>query len=150
MIRLAVFFSIALVLAVITMAGIALQYGYTLIDPEMRMIWLGIILLAAYVAWRVDGIIKKREQSVAEYGEAAKTQSLLGTLFGPKKTRGQLAREARVRERKEKLIREGKLVEEPTPAKDEPALRVSGDADLKDRMAARRARVEKAQKEGKL
>lgn len=147
MIRFAVFFSIALVLAVITMAGIALQYGYTLIDPEMRMIWLAIILLAAYVAWRVDGVMRKRERAVSEFGEAAKSTSFLGTMFGPKKTRGQLAREARIAARREKLIKDGKLAEEQAPA--ESAI-TSPKYEIKDRMAARLARVEQAKRDGKL
>lgn len=150
MIRFAILFTILFVITLAMLAGIAAQYGYTLIDPRMQAIWVAAILVAAYVAWRINGVLKQRERRADPDG--SQSGGIFGGLFVPGKSDTQRAREARIAARREKLIAEGKLAPEPeidTSEADEVPTRVPQSASLEERMAARRERVRRAKEEGR-
>lgn len=139
------------------MAAVLSQYGYSLFDPEMRMMAAVAVAVAAYVAWRISTILKNRENDLS--GRAAPGgagQGKLAGLFAPR-SRALEAREAALAARRKKLIEEGKLEPEeapappPPPAEDgEKPVRVAADAPIKDKMAARAERVRRAKEQGKL
>ncbi len=150
-------FSIVLILGVIMMSGILSRYGYSLADPEMR-IMLGICLMVAlYVAWRINGVLKARSLKLSEReapGGAGKSK--LSGLFEPR-SKALAAREAQLAARRRKLVAEGKLDPEeagpepaPSPEAEKAAPAAASSNNVKDRMAARRERVRKAREEGKL
>lgn len=148
-------FSIVLILGVIMMSGILSRYGYSLADPEMR-IMLGICLFVAlYVSWRINGVLKARSLKLSEReAPGGAGQGKLSGLFTPR-SKALAAREAQLAARRRKLIAEGKLEPEPAglappPAPNKPAPPAASSTNVKDRMAARRERVRKAREEGKL
>lgn len=162
MVRYLVIFSVILGVALVMMAGILAQSGYSLFAPEMRMMLLVCVLVAAYVSWRIATILKRREENAADRRARGDTPSgggLFGSMFGGK-SKAQLDREARVAARRRKLVAEGKL--EPEPADLEPQAptgaetdaeaptRVSSSATVKEKMAARAERVRRAREEGKI
>lgn len=151
--RFFILFGILLVVCLALMAAMMAQYGYSLFAPEMRMMLLVSFLVAGYVAFRITQVISKRERR-RERGEApgGAGQSKLSGLFN-RKSPTQLRREARIAARREELVKKGKLAAEPVteePADKRPPTRVSQNAPLKDRMAAREERVRRARAEGKL
>jgi hypothetical protein len=155
MLRFFVLFAMILVLTLSVMAGVLAQYGYSFLDPEMRIMALLGLVIAAYVAWRIGGILQRRENSLNAYDrpEGGAGRSKLAGLFGGP-SRSQAERAARVAARRAQLIKEGKLdpEEEPAPPEAEaaPSTRVPPSAPIKDRMAARAERVRRAREEGKL
>lgn len=149
MIRFFVLFTLIFIIAIAMLAGVAVQYGYTLLDPQMRMIWVAAVLLAGYIAWRIDGILKRQQQRSGENGGG---RGLLSGFLVKGKSNSQLAREARIAARRKKLIAEGKLEAEPAPdvpESSEAPTRVSQSASIEDKMAARRERVRRAKEQGK-
>ncbi len=157
MVRFAVLFLVLLGITIAMLAALLAQAGYSLFAPEMRMIQVVAVLIAAYVAWRVGNLLNARDNSLARRdapGGAGQTK--LSSLFGPRKSPAQAAREARIEARRQKLIAEGKLeAGEAGPAAASPPdeivpTRVAASAPIKDRMAARAERVRRAKAEGKL
>ena len=152
MTRFLVLFSVLFLIAAAVMALVLTQNGYDVLDPKMSSMWLVVVLVALYVAWRIDGILKRRSRS---RDDDTKSGSGFGFLT-PKPSAAQSAREARVAARRKKLISEGKLESEPEPepetSSEEAAapVRVSQSAPIKDRMAARAERVRRAKEQGKL
>lgn len=161
MVRYLTVFSIILALSLVLMAGVLAQSGYSLFDAEMRMMLLVCLLVAAYVAWRISTILKRRQENAEDQRSrglgTARTAAGLGGLLGGK-SKAQLDREARVAARRRKLIAEGKLEAEPgdvpPPAQEEAPpqapTRVSSSASVKEKMAARAERVRRAREEGKI
>lgn len=161
MVRYLLVFSVVLALSLILMAGVLAQNGYSLFDAEMRMMLLVCVLVAAYVAWRISTILKRREENAEDQrsrGVSAPRSAGIGGLLGGK-SKAQLDREARVAARRRKLIAEGKLEAEPDdmtpgPQPAEPdtqaSVRVSSGASVKEKMAARAERVRRAREEGKI
>lgn len=154
--RFLVLFVVISGLALVMMAAVLSQYGYSLFDSEMRVMLGLCILVAAYVAWRVSTVLKNREQDLSSRpapGGAGKGK--LSALFAPR-SKALAAREAQLAARRRKLIEEGKLDpdEDPAPAPTEPAEekpdRAPPSASLKDKMAARAERVRRAKEQGKL
>lgn len=162
MVRYLAIFAALLGIGIVMMAGILAQNGYSLFAPEMRMMLLVCVLVAAYVAWRVSTVLKRRREDAADMQARGQRPAsggaggLFGGLIGGK-SRAQLDREARIAARRRKLIAEGKLEAEeadmaapsPEPAEEAPA-RVSSSATMKERMAARAERVRRAREEGKI
>ena len=152
MTRFLVLFAILLVIAMALMAALLAQNGYSLLDPKMTPMLLAAVLVAAYVSWRIDGILKRRSQG----DDASRTGKSGGFDFlTPKPSAGHSARAARVAAQRKKLISEGKLEAEPEPQPEKPEgktvpTRVSQSAPIKDRMAARAERVRQAKEQGKL
>ena len=60
MIRFFVLFAVLFVITIAMLAGVAMQYGYTLLDPQMQMIWVAAVTVAGYVAWRINGFYRSR------------------------------------------------------------------------------------------
>ena len=160
MVRYFLIFAGVLGIGLIMMGGILAQNGYSLFAPEMRMMLLVCVLVAAYVSWRISTVLKRRTEDASDRiarGEAPAKKGALGGLMGGK-SRTQLDREARIAARRRKLIAEGKLeaeeaVPEPaaTPvAEAERPARVSSSASVKEKMAARAERVRRARDEGKI
>jgi len=147
--RFLVLFGILLVIAISMIAAATMQAGFSLMDSKATPLWLAAVAVAAYVAWRIDGVLKRREQKRdAPVGEGS---SFMKTKVSP----AQAARASRVAARRKKLIAEGKLEVEPEPeakpeTEDAPPTRVSQAAPIKDRMAARAERVRQAKEQGKL
>lgn len=140
------------------MAAVLSQYGYSLFDPEMRMMAAVAVAVAAYVAWRISTILKNRENDLSgRPAPGGAGQGKLSGLFAPKKSAALEAREAALAARRKKLIEEGKLEPEEAPAPPPPPtedgekpVRVAADAPIKDKMAARAERVRRAKEQGKL
>ncbi len=155
MIRFLVLFGALLLIALLMTAGMLSQNGYSLTDPAMAPMVFVSILVAGYVSWRINGILKRRDQSRGAGPDRAGGKS--GGLFSSRPSAAQSARAARVAARRKKLISEGKLEAEsepepeapPEPEKAPPA-RVSQASPIKDRMAARAERVRQAKEQGKL
>ncbi len=157
MVRFAVLFVVLLGITVAMIAALLAQAGYSLFAPEMRMIQVVAVLVAAYVAWRIGNVLNARENALAARdapGGAGKTK--LSALFSPRKSQAQAAREARIEARRQKLIAEGKLDADPVAEPEQPAgdditpTRVAASAPIRDRMAARAERVRRAKEQGKL
>jgi len=151
----ALFGALALI-ALTLMAGLLAQQGYSLMDPKMAPMVLVAILVAGYVAWRINGILKRRSRAQGE-GTSGKAKTGGFDFLAPKPSATQSARAARVAAQRKKLEAEGKIDEEVAPeAKVEPEpensapVRVSQSAPIKDRMAARAERVRRAKEQGKL
>jgi len=149
-------FAIVLILGAILISGVLGRYGYSLVDPEMRIMAGVCVLVALYVAWRINSVLKARAMKLSERpapGGAGKGK--LSGLFAPR-SKALAAREAQLEARRRKLVAEGKLAPEeagpePAPAPEVPAAPpASSSANVKDRMAARAERVRKAREEGKL
>lgn len=161
MVRFLTVFSVILALSLVLMAGVLAQNGYSLFDAEMRMMLLVCVLVAAYVAWRISTILKRRQENAEDLrsrGVSAPRSAGFGGLLGGK-SKAQLDREARVAARRRKLVAEGKLEAEPDdlapgPVSAEPEaqapVRVSSGASVKEKMAARAERVRRAREEGKI
>lgn len=161
MVRYFTLFAVILGIGLVMLAGILAQNGYSLFAPEMRMMLLVCVLVAAYVSWRISTILKRRKEDAADRqsrGEPRPRRAGLGGLLGGK-SKAQLEREARVAARRRKLIAEGKLeaeeadTPEPAPvpvAEAEMPARVSSSASVKEKMAARAERVRRAREEGKI
>ena len=149
MTRFLVLFVILLVIAIAMIAAAAMQADISLMDTKATPLWLCAVAVAAYVAWRIDGVLKRRERKQdVSVGEGS---GFLKTKVSP----AQSARAARVAARRKKLIAEGKLEADPEPETnpetgDEAPSRVSQAAPIKDRMAARAERVRQAKEQGKL
>lgn len=147
--RFLVLFGIMLVISIGMIATATMQADFSLMDSKSTPLWLAAVAVAAYVAWRIDGVLKRRERRQdASVGEG---RSFLKSKVSP----AQSARAARVAARRKKLIAEGKMEAEPEPVaepeSDEAAsTRVSPAAPIKDRMAARAERVRQAKEQGKL
>ena len=155
--RFLVLFVVISCLALVMMAAVLSQYGYSLFDPEMRiMVGVG-VAVAAYVAWRVSTILKNRENDLSERAAPGGAgQGKLAALFSGR-TKVHSAREAELAARRRKLIEEGKLEPEEAPppppppiAEGEKPTRVAADAPIQDKMAARAERVRRAKEQGKL
>ncbi|MFN4184537.1 MAG: hypothetical protein ACK4M6_07100 [Hyphomonas sp.] len=160
MVRYFTLFAVILGIGLVMLAGILAQNGYSLFAPEMRMMLLVCVLVAAYVSWRISTILKRRKEDAADRqsrGEPRPRRAGLGGLLGGK-SKAQLEREARVAARRRKLIAEGKLeaeeadIAEPdlAPAEAETPARVPSSASVKEKMAARAERVRRAREEGKI
>ncbi|MFN3912058.1 hypothetical protein [Hyphomonas sp.] len=165
MMRFFAIFAVTLILSTVMMSGLLSRYGYSLIDPEVR-IMLGVcVLVAGYVAWRISNVLKARSQKLAEMpAPGGAGQGKLAALFAPR-SKALSARQADLEARRRRLIAEGKLDAEEAPAPElsaEPprdaspasagikSVRVAADAPLKDKMAARAERVRRAKEEGKI
>nr|WP_321361909.1 hypothetical protein [uncultured Hyphomonas sp.] len=157
MIRFLVLFGALLLIALLMTAGMLSQNGYSLTDPAMAPMVFVSILVAGYVSWRINGILKRRDQSRGAGPDRAGGKS--GGLFSSRPSAAQSARAARVAARRKKLISEGKLEAESDPEPEPeappepekaPAARVSQASPIKDRMAARAERVRQAKEQGKL
>lgn len=161
MARYLIIFAVVLATALVMMGGILAQSGYSLFAPEMRMMLLVCVLVAAYVSWRISTVLKRRREDAGDLksrGQAPVSKGRLGGLIGGK-SKAQLDREARIAARRRKLIAEGKLEAEeadiaaPAPLSDEDAeapARVASSATVKEKMAARAERVRRAREEGKI
>ena len=163
MVRYLVIFAVLLGIGLLMMAGVLAQNGYSLFAPEMRMMLLVCVLVAAYVAWRVSTVLRRRQEDASDLqsrGRQPARSGLFAGLVGGK-SRAQLDREARIAARRRKLIAEGKLdaeeaeAPEPAPARQavpdmEKPVRVSSSASVKEKMAARAERVRRAREEGKI
>ncbi|PKP82355.1 MAG: hypothetical protein CVT79_05345 [Alphaproteobacteria bacterium HGW-Alphaproteobacteria-18] len=161
MVRYFTIFAIILGLGLVVMAGILAQNGYSLFAPEMRMMLLVCVLVAAYVSWRISTVLKRRKEDAADLesrGQPSARKGRLGGLLGGK-SKAHMEREARVAARRRKLIAEGKLepeeadMAEPAPlptSEEEAPTRVSSSASVKEKMAARAERVRRAREEGKI
>jgi len=152
---LALFGALALI-ALLLMAGLLAQQGYSLMDPKMTPMVFVALLVAAYVAWRINGILKRRSRA---QGKDTSGASKAGgfDFFAPKPSAKHSARAARVAAQRRKLEAEGKIEEEVAPevkaepeSADSAPVRVSQSAPIKDRMAARAERVRRAKEQGKL
>ncbi|WP_273187218.1 hypothetical protein [Hyphomonas adhaerens] len=153
MTRFLVLFGALLLIALLLMAGMLAQNGYSLMDPAMTPMVFAAVLVAGYVSWRINGILKRRDQSRG--ASLDKTGGKSGGIFSSKPSAAQSARAARVAARRKKLISEGKLEAEPEPetkpeTDEAPPERVSQASPIKDRMAARAERVRRAKEQGKL
>lgn len=153
MTRFLVLFGALLLIALLLMAGMLAQNGYSLMDPAMTPMVFAAVLVAGYVSWRINGILKRRDQSRGT--SLDKTGGKSGGIFSSKPSAAQSARAARVAARRKKLISEGKLEAEPEPEEkpetdEAPPERVSQASPIKDRMAARAERVRRAKEQGKL
>ena len=148
--RFLVLFGIMLVISIGMIATATMQADFSLLDSKATPLWLAAVAVAAYVAWRIDGVLKRRERR--QDASVSGGRSFLKAKVSP----AQSARASRVAARRKKLIAEGKLEAEPEPeAKPEaeneaPFTRVSQAAPIKDRMAARAERVRQAKEQGKL
>jgi hypothetical protein len=152
-------FGIMLIICLALMWGMMAQNGYDLFAPEMRMMLVVVLLVAAYVAFRISRILEKRGQLAHDGSplKGAQKSKLTGLFNG--KSQAHRAREARVAARRRKLVTEGKLEEEPADASEpeipptpegEILTRVPQSASVADRMAARRERYRRAKEEGKI
>lgn len=156
MLRFFAIFSVVLVLGLVMLAAVLSQYGYSLLDPEMQVMIAVCIAVAAYVGWRINGILKNREMDLADRkAPVGAGQGKLAGLFGGGRSRAYADREARLEARRRKLIEEGKMSADeappPPPSAPEPAAPVPGSsAAMRDRMAARAERVRRAREEGKI
>ena len=155
MVRFLAIFAITLILSTLMMSGILARYGYSLADPEMR-IMLGVCLfVAGYVAWRISNVLKARGRKLSEMpAPGGAGQGKLAALFEPR-SKALAARQADLEARRRRLIAEGKLdAEEAPPPAPEPEAAAppppSASTNVKDRMALRRERVRKAREDGKL
>ena len=63
MTRFLVLFGALLLIALLLMAGMLAQNGYSLMDPAMTPMVFAAVLVAGYVSWRINGILKRRDQS---------------------------------------------------------------------------------------
>jgi hypothetical protein len=156
--RYLVLFVVLVAIGLAMMAAILAQYGYSLFDPEMRMMVAVAVAVAAYVAWRISTLLKNRRNDLSgRPAPGGAGQGKLAGLFAPKKSAAHEAREASLEARRRKLIEEGKLEPEEAPppppppaAEGEKPTRVAADAPIKDRMAARAERVRLAKEQGKI
>lgn len=135
------------------MGALLAQNGYSLFDPKMTPMLLVAVLVAAYVSWRIEGILRRRSRAAGSDPAAPRKSGF--DFFAPKVSAGQAAREARIAARRKQLIADGKLEAEPAPEPAKPSessapTRVSQSAPIKDRMAARAERVRRAKEEGKI
>ena len=82
MARFLAIFAITLILSTLMMSGILARYGYSLADPEMR-IMLGVCLfVAGYVAWRISNVLKARGRKLSEMpAPGGAGQGKLAALF---------------------------------------------------------------------
>jgi hypothetical protein len=148
--RFLVLFGIMLVISIGMIATATMQADFSLLDSKATPLWLAAVAVAAYVAWRIDGVLKRRERR--QDASANGGRSFLKAKVSP----SQSARASRVAARRKKLIAEGKLEAGPDPEakseaeKEAPSTRVSQAAPIKDRMAARAERVRQAKEQGKL
>ena len=153
MTRFLILFGALLLIAMLLMAGLLAQNGYSLMDPKMTPMVFVAVLVAAYASWRINGILKRRERAQGTVPGSPDKSGGFGFL-SPKPSAGHAARAARVEARRKQLIADGKLEAEPEP--EVPAdraaapARVSQSAPIKDRMAARAERVRRAKEQGKL
>ncbi|HRJ00698.1 MAG TPA: hypothetical protein PKV67_07960 [Hyphomonas sp.] len=156
MLRFLAIFTIVLMLGLIMLAAVLSQYGYSLFDPEMQVMIAVCIAVAAYVGWRINGILKNREMDLADRpAPGGAGQGKLAGLFSGGRNKTYADRQARLEARRRKLIEEGKMSADeappPPPAAPEPAAPAPGSsAAMRDRMAARAERVRKAREEGKI
>ncbi|MGA1341794.1 MAG: hypothetical protein ACO33A_01920 [Hyphomonas sp.] len=147
-------FAAVLVLGLVMLSGILSGYGYSLADPEMRVMLGLCLVVAAYVAWRIQGVLRARAGAAPEdQASGGAGRAKLSDMFG-RRSRALSARQAELEARRRRLIAEGKLEAGPAPVpRPEPAVpppgRASADS-VRDRMAARRERVRKAREEGRL
>ena len=152
MTRFLVLFGVLLAVAMTFAAAVLARNGYSLLDPAMTPILLVVVLFAAYVSWRIDGILRRREKERGtEPGSGEKSRGF--DFLASKPSADHAARAARVAAKRKKLISEGKLDPEPEPPKPsqgEAPTRVSQSAPIKDRMAARAERVRQAKEQGKI
>lgn len=155
--RFLVLFAVMLVICLALMWGMMAQNGYDLFAPEMSGMLLVVLLVAAYVAFRISRILERRHQRAHDGSPMKGAQkSKLSGLFSARSP-AQQAREARVAARRKQLVAEGKL-EQDTPVEPEIApapegeapTRVPQSASVKDRMDARRERYRRAKEEGKI
>lgn len=148
-------FTIVLILGAILISGVLSRYGYSLADPEMRIMAGVCVLVALYVAWRINSVLKARSLKLSDReAPGGAGQGKLSGLFAPR-SKALAAREAQLAARRRKLVAEGKLDPEeagpePAPEPEKPAPVAPASTHVKDRMAARRERVRKAREEGKL
>ena len=156
MTRYLVLFVVLTAIGLALMGAVLSQYGYSLFDPEMRVMVAVGVAVAAYVAWRISTILKNRENDLSERpAPGGAGQGKLAALFSGR-TKALSAREAELAARRRKLIEEGKLEPDEAPppppsvAEGEKPTRVAADASIKDKMAARAERVRRAREEGKL
>ena len=152
MTRFLILFGALLLIALLLMAGLLAQNGYNLMDPKMTPMVFVAVLVAAYVSWRIDGVLKRREKRHGDYSDVSGKSA---GFFSSKPSAAQSARAARIAARRKKLIAEGKLEAETEPetsasADEEAPTRVAQSAPIKDRMAARAERVRQAKEQGKL
>jgi len=154
MMRFIAIFAVTLVLSTLMMSGVLARYGYSLVDPEMR-IMLGVCLFfAGYVAWRISNVLKARSRKLLDMPAAGGAgQGKLAALFAPR-SMALSTRQADLEARRRRLIAEGKLEPQEAPVAEpsaEPAPPLlSSSTNVKDRMALRRERVRKAREDGKL
>ncbi|MBI1400388.1 hypothetical protein [Hyphomonas sp.] len=157
MTRYLILFVLLTAIGLVLMGAVLSQYGYSLFDPEMRIMVGVAVAVAAYVAWRVSTILKNRENDLSERpAPGGAGQGKLAALFSGR-TKVHSAREAELAARRRKLIDEGKLEPEEAPpppplpvAEGEKPTRVAADASIKEKMAARAERVRRAKEQGKL
>jgi hypothetical protein len=154
MMRFLAIFAVVLILGLGMMAAILSQYGYSLLDSEMQVMIAVCVAVAAYVSWRISGILKSRQLDLKDRpAPGGAGQGKLAALFGGR-SRAQAEREARLEARRRKLIEEGKMSPDEAPATQPPAEapppRPGSSAAVRDRMAARAERVRKAREEGKI
>jgi len=156
MVRYLTLFTALAAISLAMMAAVLAQYGYSLFDPDMTMMAVVCVLVAAYVAWRISNVLKNRDNDLK--GRPAPGGAGKSKLAGLFQTRSKAldAREAALAARRRKLIEEGKLEPEEAPAPPPPLdsesapVRVDASASVREKMAARRERVRRAREEGKL
>jgi len=104
---LALFGALALI-ALLLMAGMLAQYGYSLMDPKMTPMVFVALMVAAYVAWRINGILKRRGRRLGT--DASGTSKTGGfDFFTPKPSAKHSARAARVARRRQSWSSRGEL-----------------------------------------
>ena len=90
MTRFLVLFGALLLIALLLMAGMLAQNGYSLMDPAMTPMVFAAVLVAGYVSWRINGILKRRDQSRG--ASLDKTGGKSGGIFSSKPSAAQSAR----------------------------------------------------------
>jgi hypothetical protein len=152
MARFLAIFAVVLILGLVLMAGTLSRYGFSLLDPEVRIMTALCVAVAAYVAWRISTILKRRAETLSERpAPGGAGQGKLAGIFAPR-SKALDARRAELEARRKRLIEEGKLAPgaEPQPEAADPPPRAAASASLKDKMAARAERVRRAKEDGKL
>mgnify|MGYP003671160499 CR=1 FL=1 len=126
MTRFLVLFGALLLIALLLMAGMLAQNGYSLMDPAMTPMVFAAVLVAGYVSWRINGILKRRDQSRG--ASLDKTGGKSGGIFSSKPSAAQSARAARVAARRKKLISEGNQGSDGCPGRTGQASEGTGEA----------------------
>lgn len=147
MIRFALIFLAVFVLTFTMLLGIYAQAGLELVHKRMLPAFGVAFLVAAYVSFRVNMIIRRRLDRQGDTEQTAK-RGVLGAIFGlNSESSSTRARRKSIEARRQELIQAGKLKEEADISESAPdSVRATQSVSIEERMAARRERVRKAKK----